>query len=219
MEEERNRTRQQAKELGIAWEGLSLRELKVRIRMILSKQKPPPLPPTPYVAATMLPKEPVSPLPEPEPPALEIHGDELLNRYKQVLQNMDDVLKTEQRNQELIREFQNVWNDGDRKAFKMEEMYTQTQKVALSREALEIQEKWGDSLRDREHAYTMMLENYSNGCGRVHDHIQKQISDLRSVLIRFEEDKKRFNTIVMGTMPPYEDKVDPLYDEFTIPDL
>lgn len=217
MEEERNRARQEAKELGIAWEGLSLRELKVRIRMILSKQKPLSLPPVPVPVA--LPKEPISPLPEPEPAALDFHGDELLNRYKQVLQNMDDVVKTEQRNQELIREFQNVWNDGDRKAFKMEELYTQTQKVALSREALEIQEKWGDSLRDREHAYTMMLENYSNGCGRVHDHIQKQITDLRSVLIRFEEDKRRFNTIVMGTMPPYEDKEDPLFDEFTIPDL
>jgi hypothetical protein len=211
MEEERSRVRQQAQELGISWVGLSLHELKVRIRMVMSKNKPPPLPPPPQPVA-IVEKEPISPLPEPAP--IELHGDELLARYKEVLQNMDDILKTEQRNNELIREFQNVWNDGDRKAFAMEELFTRAQKVTLSREALEIQEKWGDALRDREHAYTMMLENYSNGCGRVHEHIRRQISDLRSVLVRFEEDKKRFNTIVMDTMPPHQDQVEERYDEF-----
>jgi hypothetical protein len=215
MEEERNRVRQQAKDMGIPWHKiveLSLRDLKLQIAMIASKQRPPKREKVSVVMPEE--KEPVSPLPEPEPVVELPHGDELLDRYKTVIQTLDDLSKVEARNQELIKEFQNVWNDADLKAFKMEDLYTQTQKVTLAREALDIQEKWGDSLKDREHAYTMMLENYSNGCGRVHEHIQKQMSDLQGIIVRFEEDKRMFNSIVMSTMSPYQDNLEPLVDEF-----
>lgn len=214
MEEERNRVRQQMKELGLPWQGLSLHDLKLQLRMYQSKHKPL----VKDVPKEII-KEPISPLPEPEPLVELPGGDELLERYKVALQTMDELVRVEQRNHELIKEFQNVWNEADQKAFAMEDLFSQTQKVTLAREALDIQEKWGDTLRDREHAYTMMLENYSNGCGRVHDHIQGQIGDLRKVLVRFEEDKKRFNGIVLNTIPSYQEQMNIPRDEYNTPQL
>lgn len=202
--------RQQAREMGIPWAGVSLHDLKLQIRIAQAKAKP--IAPAkrevvvpaivtsteapPEVAPVAAPVElnsPLPPLPEPQ------HQDDLLSRYRRVLQDLEEVMRTESRNEELIKEFDNIWNEQDRTAFQMEGLYAQTQKVTLAKEALEIQDKWCTLLRDREHAYTMLLENHSNNSGKVYEHITRQMAELKTIVVRFEEDKKRFNSIVAST--------------------